>query len=81
MGCNASRQVAASASYASFQFVDDSVHVMIEHSKKVSIRHGVKPSGYLSRPEHPLLISLGALVTEDGRTGVGEISRQDSATL
>jgi len=61
MGCNTSRQVAASASTASFQFVDDSLHVMIEHSKKVSLQHGETPQGYIPRPQHPILCADAAV--------------------
>mmetsp|Transcript_13184 Transcript_13184/g.27895 ORF Transcript_13184/g.27895 Transcript_13184/m.27895 type:complete len:81 (-) Transcript_13184:501-743(-) len=35
--------------------VDDSVHVMIQHDKKVSKMKGETPRGYKERAEHPLL--------------------------
>mmetsp|Transcript_38521 Transcript_38521/g.59467 ORF Transcript_38521/g.59467 Transcript_38521/m.59467 type:complete len:81 (+) Transcript_38521:426-668(+) len=37
------------------QTVDDSVHVMLAHDKKVQQQKGQKPHGYVPRAEHPLL--------------------------
>ena len=37
------------------QTVDDSVHVMLAHDKKVQQRKGQQPHGYVPRAEHPLL--------------------------
>lgn len=35
--------------------VDDSVHVMLKHDKKMQIKHGETPHGYVPRAEHPLM--------------------------
>ena len=48
MGCTQS-------SDTRLQTVDDSVHVMLAHDKKVQQRKGEKPHGYVPRAEHPLL--------------------------
>lgn len=47
MGCGASKGTLAT--------VDDSVHVMLSHDKKMQKKHGEKPHGYVPRAEHPLL--------------------------
>lgn len=47
MGCGASK--------GGLQTVDDSVHVMIKHDKKVAQRKGEAPKGYVPRAPHPLL--------------------------
>lgn len=53
MGCTASKQTVQS-----FGRIDDSVHVMLEHDKKVAQRHGVKcHQAYVPRKAHPLLKS------------------------
>lgn len=35
--------------------VDDSVHVMLKHDKKMQVKHGEQPHGYIPRAEHPLM--------------------------
>jgi hypothetical protein len=47
MGCLASKPT--------FGTVDDSVHVMLQHDKKVAKRKGEPSTGYVPRAEHPLL--------------------------
>ena len=47
MGCVGSKP--------SFGTVDDSVHVMLQHDKKVAKRKGQLTTGYVPRAEHPLL--------------------------
>ena len=47
MGCCASR--------SHLETVDDSVHVMLQHDKKVAQRKGETPKGYVPRAPHPLL--------------------------
>ena len=37
------------------QTVDDSVHVMLTHDKKMQKMKGAEPHGYVPRSEHPLL--------------------------
>ena len=49
MGCNQSTEDRR------LQTVDDSVHVMLAHDKKVQQRKGEEPHGYVPRAEHPLL--------------------------
>lgn len=48
MGCGNSKE-------GMLNTVDDSVHVMLKHDKKMQIKHGEKPHGYIPRAEHPLL--------------------------
>jgi hypothetical protein len=47
MGCGPSKHT--------LQTVDDSVHVMLKHDKKVQQKKGLAPNGYVPRPEHPLM--------------------------
>lgn len=47
MGCGASKN--------GLQHVDDSVHVMLQHDKKVQQRKGEPVHGYKERAQHPLL--------------------------
>jgi len=47
MGCGASK--------SGLHHVDDSVHVMLKHDKKVQQRKGEPVHGYKKRAEHPLL--------------------------
>lgn len=48
MGCGSSKRT--------LETVDDSVHVMLAHDKKVAAKKGQAPSaGYKPRAEHPLL--------------------------
>lgn len=49
MGCGGSK------SDDRLQTVDDSVHVMLKHDKKVQQRKGEAPHGYVPRAPHPLL--------------------------
>lgn len=48
MGCGASKE-------QGLQTVDDSVHVMLKHDKKVAQSKGQAPKGYVPRAPHPLL--------------------------
>lgn len=48
MGCGASKE-------QGLQTVDDSVHVMLKHDKKVAQKKGQAPKGYVPRAPHPLL--------------------------
>ena len=48
MGCGASKN-------EGLQTVDDSVHVMLKHDKKVAQSKGQAPKGYVPRAPHPLL--------------------------
>ena len=47
MGCGSSK--------SGLNNVDDSVHVMLKHDKKVQQRKGEPVHGYKQRAEHPLL--------------------------
>jgi hypothetical protein len=49
MGCGSSSE------RGTLQTVDDSVHVMLKHDKKVSQKKGEAPKGYVPRAQHPLL--------------------------
>jgi hypothetical protein len=49
MGCN------QSTADTRLQTVDDSVHVMLAHDKKVQQQRGEQPHGYVPRADHPLL--------------------------
>jgi hypothetical protein len=47
--------------------VDDSVHVMLSHDKKVAKQKGQPPpQGYVPRAEHPLLKPRAVVATEEG---------------
>ena len=60
MGCSSSKD-------DKLQTVDDSVHVMLKHDKKVLQTKGEAPHGYVPRAPHPLLQPKGVVVaTEDG---------------
>ena len=48
MGCNNSK-------HRGLNTVDDSVHVMLKHDKKVQQQKGEQPHGYVPRAPHPLL--------------------------
>ena len=47
MGCGSSKNA--------LSHVDDSVHVMLKHDKKVQQKKGNAPAGYKERAAHPLL--------------------------
>ncbi len=49
MGCGSSKH--------SLLTVDDYVHVMLKHDKKVQQKKGLAPNGYVPRSEHPLMTS------------------------
>jgi hypothetical protein len=49
MGCGPSKESHR------LQTVDDSVHVMLTHDKKMQKLKGAEPHGYVPRSEHPLL--------------------------
>ena len=65
MGCN------QSAHDTRLQTVDDSVHVMLAHDKKVQQRKGEQPHGYVPRAEHPLLKPKAATEGAPGSGGDG----------
>ena len=50
MGCGASKNHPGA-----LQAVDDSVHVMLKHDKKIAQSKGEAPKGYVPRAPHPLL--------------------------
>jgi hypothetical protein len=58
MGCGASKDTR-------LQTVDDSVHVMLSHDKKMQKMKGTEPHGYVPRSEHPLLQSKAPNVTAE----------------
>jgi hypothetical protein len=47
MGCMGSKPT--------FGAVDDSVHVMLQHDKKLAKKKGQPSTGYVPRAEHPML--------------------------
>lgn len=49
MGCGASKND------GTLHAVDDSVHVMLKHDKKVAAKKGEAPKGYVPRAPHPML--------------------------
>ena len=63
MGCQASKE--------GLQTVDDSVHVMLKHDKKVAQKKGEAPKGYVPRAPHPLLQKQ-----EDGAAADGNGAEQ-----
>ena len=57
MGCGGSKHT--------LETVDDSVHVMLAHDKKMAKKHGEKVNtGYVPRAEHPLLKQMEQLQQE-----------------
>mmetsp|Transcript_18570 Transcript_18570/g.29936 ORF Transcript_18570/g.29936 Transcript_18570/m.29936 type:complete len:91 (+) Transcript_18570:189-461(+) len=70
MGCGGSK------ADGRLQTVDDSVHVMLAHDRKVQKMKGEKPHGYVPRAEHPLLQpkappSAAAAAKENGDNDAG----------
>lgn len=66
MGCT------QSSADTRLQTVDDSVHVMLAHDKKVQKQKGEKPHGYVPRAAHPLLNPIPVTATEPEGDGGGE---------
>jgi len=67
MGCAASRQAVVVVSNSRLATVDDSVHVMIEHSKRICLQKGQAVHGYIPRAPHPLLLAnIQAQEEDDG---------------
>jgi hypothetical protein len=58
MGCTSSKDTR-------LQTVDDSVHVMLKHDKKVQQKKGQQPHGYVPRADHPLLKPKTIVATEE----------------
>lgn len=50
MGCGMSKD-----NSGALHAVDDSVHVMLKHDKKLAQKKGEAPKGYVPRAPHPLL--------------------------
>ena len=69
MGCGASKE--------GLQTVDDSVHVMLKHDKKVAQSKGQAPKGYVPRAPHPLLQQQQAAT--DGAATAAETTNGSSA--
>ena len=69
MGCGASKE--------GLQTVDDSVHVMLKHDKKVAQSKGQAPKGYVPRAPHPLLQQQQAAT--DGAATAAETSNGSNA--
>jgi hypothetical protein len=58
MGCGSSKHT--------LERVDDSVHVMLAHEKKVAMKKGEKvATHYVPRAEHPLLQSKAFVAAEE----------------
>jgi hypothetical protein len=63
MGCGSSKN--------NLETVDDSVHVMLAHDKKVAAKKGQSTTtGYKPRAQHPLLASAGATAGADSAAPV-----------
>jgi hypothetical protein len=61
MGCQPSRPAGGGLNSSSkFETIGDSVHVMLEHDKKVCATRGQSVCGYVPRPPHPLLLDANA---------------------
>ena len=73
MGCGGSK------SDGRLQTVDDSVHVMLAHDRKVQKMKGEKPHGYVPRAEHPLLKPKPATGTGTENGGGGPPASTPSA--
>ena len=68
MGCGSSKDTG-------LQTVDDSVHVMLKHDKKMAQKKGQAPKGYVPRAPHPLLQPK-----EEGAAANGGEEKKDGAT-
>ena len=76
MGCGSSK--------SGLNAVDDSVHVMLQHDKKVQLSKGQPEHKYKARAEHPLLLRPKSAIIEGtepeedvgggGRDGGGDIT-------
>jgi hypothetical protein len=61
MGCRPSRDASPSCRRSrKFDSIEDSVHVMLEHDKKLCARKGQAVTGYVPRAAHPLLVPQAA---------------------
>lgn len=71
MGCGSSKNA--------LQHVDDSVHVMLQHDKRASMRKGRPAPGYKPRTEHPLLRPKETSTSADGGApnGAGAATTND----
>ena len=74
MGCGSSSDA------GKLQTVDDSVHVMLAHDKKMQQRHGEAPHGYVPRAPHPLLQQKqqGGASTGGGGGGIVATEEDDA---
>ena len=65
MGCGSSR--------GGLEHVDDSVHVMLKHDKKMQKKRGEKPHGYVPRAEHPLMKEAHDQQAAQGEANTGDV--------
>lgn len=70
MGCQNSKESVLNT-------VDDSVHVMLKHDKKMQIKHGEKPHGYIPRAEHPLMHQDSS--TKSGKSATGGATSNEAS--
>ena len=64
MGCGLSKD-----NSGALHAVDDSVHVMLKHDKKLAQKKGEAPKGYVPRAPHPLLQEQQEGAATDGNDG------------
>jgi len=71
MGCGSSK--------SGLQFVDDSVHVMLQHDKKIQQKKGQPVQGYKERTQHPLLKpkAINSPEPTNGTNGGGPIATEE----
>ena len=74
MGCGSSK------ADGRLQTVDDSVHVMLAHDRKVQKMKGEKPHGYVPRAEHPLLKAKATGTAGQGDVNVTTNGAEESST-
>ena len=71
MGCSGSKE-------GGLSHVDDSVHVMLSHDKKMAKKKGQPaPTGYVPRAEHPLLQKKPIVAAEEGDEAADETPKAE----
>lgn len=76
---NSDNKMGCGSSKSGLQHVDDSVHVMLAHDKKVQQRKGQTVHGYKERAQHPLLQPKAVNTPEptNGTNGGGPVATEE----
>ena len=74
MGCSASKEA---VKISALSRIDDSLHVMLEHDKKVAAKRGEAPkTSYVPRAPHPALAQR-----KSERSGIIQATEEDESTV